>query len=197
MDRVCSSVTQTDSICQTRSTSASNTFPQIHSVCTLAYKGRTGEHGQELMPLPVGAPAVRGGPAQSVHRRGGAGGTAALAPQAHHNTTRQIDAESLEDDDGLTASDSDKSWCCRRHFVPFCVVVGSTMTMLLVPLITLVITVGLVAMSFWPVIMVFLPFIAAGWFLSAVSLLVLAWNLRHERGRYVVSSSQFRCHECV
>ncbi len=70
--------------------------------------------------------------------------------------------------------------------MPFCVVAGSALAMFLVPLLTACITGALVIVSFWPVIVVMLPFFAAGWLLLAPALLLVAWFLRSAEGRRVL-----------
>jgi hypothetical protein len=64
-------------------------------------------------------------------------------------------------------------------------VVGSTVAMFVVPLVVLLITTVFVALSFWPVLMVLLPFVAAGWALFLAASIVVAWVMRNEAGRCV------------
>ena len=138
------------------------------------------------------------------HRRVGAPlGRRSAVVNFNHRRERQRGSDAEDDDEYDNDADDDsghdqrprgfcgfcasRCCCCPRNTVPFCVVVGSTMAMIFVPLFTLCVTGALVVMSFWPVLMFFLPFLAAGWLLSIAALLVLAWFMRTEDGRYALS----------
>ena len=164
------------------------------------------------MPVPGGVSKPEGyaeGPEGTddtgLHRRGGhapsrGANNASLQPVVlrHREVGALQSAQGTADHkgsrDALAAVSRFYCCCCfRKNFVPFCVVVGSTAAMFFVPLFTLCITAALVAMSFWPVIVFMLPFFAAGWLLTIIALVILAWFLRNANGRSVSQSFLFLC----